>query len=324
MSTELNGDSSDSPHGGIMQLDDHEHENQDNDRSFTARALLAGLFLGVLVNLSNTYYGLRVGAGSQMSMVSGLLGFIGFKLFSKRTTIPFTAAENVLIIKENGPLELKWGSLVMWSIGLCLFGLFFASMLREHFVVRENLPWPGPKANAHLINTLHQRSVISAALSGESPVPRVLQQRVRRNGRLQPSVYDPLLPRGDDLEWKLRVNGLFRGATISGVIVVLMYFVPILHAVPVFGFQAATHWFWTLDMSPGFFGQGMITGPIIPLHMILGTIVGWGILSPYAKYRGWAPGKVDDWETGSRGWIIWVSLAALLADGSVKLSRFLV
>ncbi len=103
-----------------------------------------------------------------------------------------------------------------------------------------------------------------------------------------------------------------------------MYFVPIFHALPIFGPQAAKKWLWTLDISPGFFGQGLITGPIIPLHMLIGTIVGWEILSPYAKYRNWAPGKVDDWETGSRGWIIWVSLAALLADASVKLAWFLV
>jgi uncharacterized oligopeptide transporter (OPT) family protein len=103
-----------------------------------------------------------------------------------------------------------------------------------------------------------------------------------------------------------------------------MYFVPIFHALPIFGLQVANKWFWTLDISPGFFGQGMITGPTIPLHMLIGAIVGWGILSPYAKHRGWAPGKVDDWETGSRGWIIWVSLAALLADASVKLAWFLI
>jgi hypothetical protein len=103
-----------------------------------------------------------------------------------------------------------------------------------------------------------------------------------------------------------------------------MYFVPIFHSLPIFGLQAAKKWLWTLDISPGFFGQGMITGPIIPLHMLMGAIVGWGTLSPYAKHRGWARGMVDDWQTGSRGWIIWVSLAALLADASVKLAWFLI
>jgi uncharacterized oligopeptide transporter (OPT) family protein len=76
---------------------------------------------------------------------------------------------------------------------------------------------------------------------------------------------------------------------------------------------------WTISLSPGFIGQGIITGPIIPLHMLAGVIVGWAILSPLAKYKGWAPGPVDDWEHGSRGWILWVSMATLLADCLINL-----
>lgn len=94
---------------------------------------------------------------------------------------------------------------------------------------------------------------------------------------------------------------------------------PLLHDIPIFGHQAKS-WLWTLDLSPGFFGQGMIMGPYISIHMLMGAIVGWAILSPLAQHKGWAPGPVDDWSDGSRGWIIWISLASLLADSSIKLS----
>lgn len=63
----------------------------------------------------------------------------------------------------------------------------------------------------------------------------------------------------------------------------------------------------------------MIIGPSISLHMLFGAIVGWAILSPYAKFQGWAPGDVDNWATGSRGSIIWISLASLVTDALVKL-----
>lgn len=33
---------------------------------------------------------------------------------------------------------------------------------------------------------------------------------------------------------------------------------------------------------------------------------------------------MDNWEDGSRGWIIWISLGSLLADASVKLTWFIV
>ena len=60
-------------------------------------------------------------------------------------------------------------------------------------------------------------------------------------------------------------------------------------------------------------------GPATTLHMLLGAIIGWGILSPLAKIKGWAPGPVEDWNTGSKGWIVWVSLAIMLADSVVSL-----
>ena len=55
------------------------------------------------------------------------------------------------------------------------------------------------------------------------------------------------------------------------------------------------------------------------LHMLLGAVVGWAILSPLAKHMKWAPGEVDDWENGSKGWIVWVSLAIMLADAVISL-----
>ena len=63
----------------------------------------------------------------------------------------------------------------------------------------------------------------------------------------------------------------------------------------------------------------MITGPVIPLHMLAGTIVGWGILSPIAKRKGWAPGAVGDWHEGSRGWTLWIALSALIMDCLINL-----
>jgi uncharacterized oligopeptide transporter (OPT) family protein len=64
-------------------------------------------------------------------------------------------------------------------------------------------------------------------------------------------------------------------------------------------------------------------GPVISLHMLAGAVVGWGLLSPIAKHQGWASGAVGDWENGSRGWIIWVSLASLFADAGIKMAWFL-
>lgn len=60
-------------------------------------------------------------------------------------------------------------------------------------------------------------------------------------------------------------------------------------------------------------------GPSTCMHMLFGAVLGWGILSPLAKARGWAPGPVGSWEDGSKAWIVWISLAIMLADSIVSL-----
>lgn len=38
-----------------------------------------------------------------------------------------------------------------------------------------------------------------------------------------------------------------------------------------------------------------------------------------AKHNGWALGPVDDWDNGSRGWILWVGIGLILGDSAVGL-----
>jgi OPT family oligopeptide transporter len=99
----------------------------------------------------------------------------------------------------------------------------------------------------------------------------------------------------------------------------MSYFVPQLHSIPFAGSYLADNWLWSLNPSPAYVGQGIIMGPATTIHMLLGAILGWAVLSPIAKYQGWASGNVSDWNTGSKGWIVWVSLAIMLADAIVSL-----
>ena len=60
-------------------------------------------------------------------------------------------------------------------------------------------------------------------------------------------------------------------------------------------------------------------GPATTIHMFIGAVLGWAVLSPLAKFKGWASGDVGDWNTGSKGWIVWISLAIMLADAIISL-----
>ena len=120
-------------------------------------------------------------------------------------------------------------------------------------------------------------------------------------------------------QWATNMRLLLICFCVSAVFTVLTYFFPMLRNLAVFGGWAAESWLWTLNPSLAYLGQGIIMGPETTTHMLLGAIVGWAILSPLAHNKGWAPGHVGDWETGSRGWIVWVSLAIMLADAVVSL-----
>ena len=50
---------------------------------------------------------------------------------------------------------------------------------------------------------------------------------------------------------------------------------------------------------------------------------GYGILGPFARSKGWAPGSIGDWKSGATGWILWVSLAIMLGDSLTSLALLL-
>lgn len=68
----------------------------------------------------------------------------------------------------------------------------------------------------------------------------------------------------------------------------------------------------------------MIMDPMVTAHMMLGAVIGWGILSPLAKSKGWAPGPVEDWENGSQGWTVWVALGVIFGDSVVGICSIVI
>ena len=118
-----------------------------------------------------------------MCLISALLGHIGFTLVSNHLKFTFTPAENVLIQtvatatgctpvsagiaetilaieyvlppKENGPIRPSTVELFIASCGLCLFGLIYAFLLRDDFILQEKTPWPSTTATANPIKIFH-------------------------------------------------------------------------------------------------------------------------------------------------------------------------
>ncbi|KAI8388029.1 OPT oligopeptide transporter protein-domain-containing protein [Radiomyces spectabilis] len=313
------------------------------------------------------YFGLQTGWISMMSLQSSLLGFALFKPFQSMLRTKFGPIENVVLQStavatgtmplaagfvgvlpalelmnkndnESGPIILTAKQLVLWSLGVAFFGVFFAVPLRKQTIVREKLRFPSGTATAQMISLLHQ-----------IPDPSVKQGRRRR--RIQspeqtehqpllhsfPSYHSSAAYSRQDLSaqistvdhafeesWTYKLRALIGSFSLSSAYTLLSYFFPIITALPVFNWLTFNMinlraWEWYFTPSLSYVGQGVIMGLPTTLSMLLGCVVGWGILSPMAYYAGWAPGPIDDWKTGSKGWILWVSLGVMISESVVSL-----
>ncbi|RPB20613.1 OPT superfamily oligopeptide transporter [Terfezia boudieri ATCC MYA-4762] len=317
---------------GVRQMLDQ----QGSVPQFTLRATVVGLLVGTLVCFSNMYFGLQTGWVSMMSMPSSLIGFAIFKVLAKNLEFPFTPVENVLVqtvavavgsmplsagfvgvipalekllsVEEGGPLNFSVFQLIVWSMGVAFFGVFFAVPLRKQFIIKEKLKFPSGTATALMISVLHGKELNTTSRAGYEPIAQELGGSAFDRSRAEANT-----------SWESKMKILIYSFAISGVYTLLTYFFPLLRDLPVFGSSLATTWLWTLNPSPAYIGQGIIMGTSTTLHMLLGALVGWGLLSPLAKNSGWAPGPASDWREGVRGWIVWVSVAVMLVDSVISL-----
>ncbi|KAJ2664006.1 OPT super [Coemansia sp. RSA 1200] len=233
---------------------------------------------------------------------------------------------------------LNYGQLCAWGLGLTFFGVFFAIPLRRQTIVREKLRFPSGTATAQMISVLHKRPdptmddevreplVVAAQVDGASVSDSEGTETAEgRRSASSPNEEPPAADADadatavDDVKWATKLLTLLGAFILSGTYALLAHFFPIVSALPVFGTRLSHEWAWNLMPSLSYAGQGIIMGLPTCVWMLVGSIVGWGVLSPLAKNEGWAPGPVSDWKDGSRGWILWISLAVMISESVVSL-----
>ncbi|KAI0397124.1 OPT oligopeptide transporter protein-domain-containing protein [Xylariaceae sp. FL0594] len=322
-------------------------------RHFTVRGVAAGLLVGLVIIFSNMYFGLQTGWVSMMTMPASLLGFGIFRTLSPHLSFPFSPVENVLVQSvaggmaimplgcgfvgvlpameyllkpsEQGPIRLSMAKLIIWSLGLCYFGVVFAVPLRRQVIIREQLKFPSGFSTAVLIGVLHGKGTENSGTLDSSKSATFGSLALENRPLVEAQVVSDEEGRGEESvperknSWADNIRLLLISFGISGAYTLCTYFLPVLRNLPIFGTVAAETWLWTLNPSFAYVGQGIIMGPATTIHMLLGAVIGWGVLSPLAKHQGWAPGPINDWENGSKGWIVWTSLAIMLADAVISL-----
>lgn len=321
-------------------------ENKPALPQVTLRGTIAGLAIGSVVLISNFQFGLQTGWVSMMSLPSALLGFAIFKLsplandFSDVENVyvqsiavsvgtgPLAygligiipAIEKFLTEDESGlgrPLKYTLSDLIIWSFGLAFFGVFFAIPLRRQMIIKEKLPFPSGSATGILISVLHGTNIHTEPAA--APQSQDAEEDVVETEDNQTVVESDSKSSEDESNYNSNIKSLIITFIVSASYTIISFFIPVLKTIPVFGTYLSENYLWNFQPSPAYIGQGIIMGLPTVSYMLFGAILGWGILSPLAKYQGWAPGEIDDWKDGSQGWIMWVSLSMMISDSLVSL-----
>ncbi|WWC73114.1 uncharacterized protein I206_107080 [Kwoniella pini CBS 10737] len=241
---------------------------------FTFRAVAVGLGVGVILCMTNIYFGLQTGWVSMMSLQSALLGFAIFKLLPHLPSLfpsskPLTPQENVVLqttavatgtmplaaglvgiipalemmnLKEDGrePIKLGYLSLVAWCLAVAFFGVFLAAPLRRQVIVKEKLVFPSGTATAQLISLLHK----IPPPSQDRETSRSAYRRLPRTSRsMSPPGYTVGETSEERREGVEKDNEVMKGSGwwalgwsffASGALTVLSFLFPIIFAIPVF------------------------------------------------------------------------------------------
>ncbi|KAK1711576.1 OPT oligopeptide transporter protein-domain-containing protein [Colletotrichum acutatum] len=335
-------------HRSASTLGSREQEMLQPASSLTLRSTVVGIIVGFLICLSNTYFGLRTGFLAIMSLPSTILGFAFFKMVQDHLAFPFTPQEHATMVviasslglmpftigsvgilpamefltneSENGPFRLDWSQLCVWSIGVSILGVAVTLPLRKRFLVQEPLPFPFGTSSAAMIGSLHRDTDIAdRILRAQNDLDSI-------NDKQKPSLVEDSVDTDDSLVqhgWSQNNKLILITFLFAALYSLTAYFIPQIRTVNIFGNYLAREWLFSLSTSPGYISIGLIVPPVTTLWIVVGCLIGWGILSPLSKFNGWAPGPVSDWESGSRGWIMWIAVALILGDTAITLSTML-
>lgn len=152
--------------------------------TLTLPMVIVGILLGSLVCTANMYFGLQIGSINTMSASTALMSFAIFRGLNSWLTHAFTPTENVVVQTiassiagmplaanmlavlpafeflrnpdEGGKRPFSATELILWSLGVSLFGTVFAAPFRTYFLLRERLRFPGGYATGVLLGILHE------------------------------------------------------------------------------------------------------------------------------------------------------------------------
>lgn len=279
----------------------------------TVRAVVVGSLLGLIVGASNIYLGLKTGFTFGASLFGAIFGFAILKPLSH--VLPERWGGGYFGPKENCTVQTSATSAggltslfvaavpAMYQLGLlstpahdigrlfmlttitAFYGLFFAMPLRKYYILKQHLVFPTPTATAFTIRSLHSTTSAAARIAAKQKV---------------------LV-----LGWSF--FGAFVFKSLCGYAPGLLQDWHIFYWFYSWGWKGAIAgeaWGWVIELTPAFWGAGMLSGLNASWSFFGGTVLAWGILGPITIAKGWTISKPNPFEVDEPLWRNYFSMGA--------------
>ncbi|KAI8979182.1 OPT oligopeptide transporter protein-domain-containing protein [Mycotypha africana] len=303
-----------------------EYKNQEHhieEYQFTWRASIIGSLLGCLVAASNTYLGLKIGWTFGASLFGAIFSFAIIKPISR--ILPPRWGGGYFGPKENCtaqsaattagglsagfvsgiPAMYKLGlmttpkddaaALVLFTISAAFYGLFFAVPLRQHFVVKQDLTFPTPRAAATTILSLHD------TVEGEKEAMR-----------------------------KAMWMGIW--FLISFIWTLISYWVPFFDTIHILWWighdagyiplmSADATWGWSFRWDFPFFGAGLMTPGSTVLSFFISSLLLFGVIGPCLVVNGYFVAAYGITSKGptTQSFFLWPGIALMVLSSFAEL-----
>ncbi|KAI7899557.1 OPT oligopeptide transporter protein-domain-containing protein [Cokeromyces recurvatus] len=283
---------------------------------FTWRASIIGSLLGCLVAASNTYLGLKIGWTFGASLFGAIFSFAIIKPLSR--ILPPRWGGGYFGPKENCtaqsaattsgglsagfvsgiPAMYKLGlmrspkedaaALFLFTISAAFYGLFFAVPLRQHFVVKQDLTFPTPRASATTILSLH------STVEGEKEAMK---------------------------------KAIWMGIwfAISFIWSLISYWIPFLDTIHILWWighsanyiplmSADANWGWNFRWDFPFYGAGLMTPGSTVLSFFISSLVIYGIIGPCLVSSGYfvQPMGITSKGPTTQSFFLWPGIALMV------------
>ena len=150
----------------------------ENKKQLSVRAVIAGMFLGGFMSLSNLYVGLKTGWGIGVSITAGILAYAMFSLFNRLKLIrtPFGMLENNAMQSVASAAGYMTGGgtiaaipalmmitgetmgimqMFFWISSIAFLGVIMAIPMKQQLINIEKLRFPSGVAAAETLMALH-------------------------------------------------------------------------------------------------------------------------------------------------------------------------